>query len=115
MPEDLDRLQSDDGADIDWYRAELEASRMLAWGVYAGAERVGVVLMRAEGREVVIVAAQARVPGGRGMSHVLPVIEAFCRDRGATSIRIHTTKPGVVRMFNRAGYRVSETVMRKAL
>lgn len=112
---DFNRVPSDDGTPAEWYAGEVQAGRLHAYGVFSEGARVGTVAVRREGAEMVLVAAQGRVPGGRGVADVLPVIEGLAKGMGCRSMRAHETLPAMVRLMERAGYRQSEIVMRKAI
>lgn len=91
-------------------RAQFEAGAALFFA-RCGLELVGAYLLRVDGREGVILAAAG---DGRGVDLVglfLPVIEQ--QFVGVDSIRVHTSRPGMVRRLQAAGYEPREIVLSK--
>ncbi|MDF2185459.1 hypothetical protein O1O06_11865 [Grimontia hollisae] len=66
-----------------------------------------VMLLRAEGRELVIVGFS----GPHRLATAAPAIVATAKAIGATSLRVHTTRRGELRYLNMLGYpfRLAET------
>lgn len=69
--------------------------------------------MKAHGAEGVIVAAGGNLRGVNLMRATLGSIEKLFK--GCDSIRVHITRRGLMRQFERAGYTPRETVFAKAV
>ena len=100
--------------ELDNLRATVEKAGATLFHVLAGDRLIGAAVLRVDhlesGPEGVIVAAAGRLPGVR----LLDLLAHFeHRLPGVTAIRIHTSRPGMVRSLTRAGYEVAETVLRK--
>ncbi|MCM2274628.1 MAG: hypothetical protein NDI75_07560 [Candidatus Didemnitutus sp.] len=66
--------------------------------------------------EFVVQAAYSLAPGNADLTaQCLPAIEARARSLGCGTVRFHTMRPGLVAKSLRAGFHVSEVVMRKPL
>lgn len=95
-------------------RDTVESAGATLFHVLSGNRIVGAVVLRvdrfASGAQGVIVAAAGRLPGVR-LADLLPHFEA--RMPGVDSIRIHTSRRGMVRRLLRSGYSISETVLVK--
>ena len=80
-------------------------------------ERIGVLVYTVDRSfdlpEMVILAAYAGDPHYDITAHCLAELEASARSLGCATIRFHTMRPGLVRKSIRAGWRLSEAVMRK--
>lgn len=96
-------------------RAQVEAGARLFY-VYAADELIGCYVLRvdrtATGCEGVVVAGGGDHCGVDLVAVLLPVMES--QFSGVDSLRVHTSRPGMVRHLLRAGYRATELVFRKA-
>ena len=100
----------DPGADID----SVMAGAAL-YGIYQQSACIGRLLLRFEGQEAVIVAAVGRLPGVALVGAVWPWLESRLREMGATSVRFHTRRRGLIANMARYGFTAAEVVMRKGL
>lgn len=97
----------------------VRAGRSFLWGVFEGGERCGSVVCRADdlvdgSRDFVVEFARA----GASIDltrHVLPVIEGAAYSCGASRIRIHTERRGLVKKLTDQGYSNPEFVLVKGL
>lgn len=103
-------------------RAELQQQHQHGARCYAVAcdgQVVGAYLLRidstARGLEGVVLAAAGHLDGVELIESLLHVIEIQFRQNDCTSIRIHTSRPGIARKLDRAGYRSAEIVLSKKL
>lgn len=81
--------------------------------VMAGEMCVGAYLLRRDGSEGVVIAAAGNGGGIDLLETILPVIEAQFSD--CASIRIHTSRPGIIKKLTGAGYEAKEMVLAKVL
>lgn len=81
--------------------------------VMDGEKPVGCYLLRRDGTEGVVIGAAGDGAGVDLISAILPVIEGQLSD--CASIRIHTSRPGMIRRLTHAGYEAREMVLCKVL
>ena len=97
---------------------DVTSGRAFLFGVHGDGERLGSVACRVdqfpEGVELVVVAAGARraIPGAPLTPTVLGGLEALAANAGF-GVRVHTSRPGLVRVLERMGYDAGERVLRK--
>lgn len=93
---------------------DVRDGRAALFGVRQGGELAGAwFVLRIDGDEGVIVAAAGAVPGVDLVADVVPEIEGMFR--GVRRIRIHTSRPGMVKKLARQGYGAAEVVLFKEL
>ena len=118
MAADLARIE-DPSTGVNWLRREVAEGRLHGLAVTRAGRPVCHVLYRiedvADGVELMIAAAGGREPGIDLTASLLPGLEALARRAGATHLRFHTRRPGLVRRAGRLGYRTAEIIMRKAV
>lgn len=116
-------VADDETGGLDNLRAQLDAGAALVEVRDAG-RLVGAYVMRidapAAGRELVVIAAAGRCAGVSLLDAILPVIEVQAAAAGCAWVRIHTSRPGLMRRLSGGrpgvrslGYRFSEAVFRK--
>jgi len=102
--------------DAGYYQREVEAGNLLLIRYRTEAEHVGHVAIRSEDfdgvRELVIVAGSGALKGVNLVKTLLPLLCQFAKDKGATSVRIHTNLKGLERKLSGVGFVKVETVMR---
>lgn len=84
-----------------------------------GGDVIGAYMLRidttARGHEGVIVGAAGKLAGVELITLVLPVIESQFRKVGCVSVRVHTSRSGIVRQLGNRGYDLGELVLSKTL
>lgn len=96
-----DHLDGVGGEPADTYFQEYREGTLYVFAIIENLWRVGTALLRMEEKpdgelEAVLVAAGAAGKGDMTMQ-VLPKFEAFAALKGATTFRMHTKRPGLVR------------------
>ena len=99
---------------VSWYEAEFKSGNLTGLEVYYEKYRIGVVLFRIEGSEMVVVAGAGRAYGDI-IAAVFPRLEEIAKFAGCASIRLHTNRPGMVKKSERQGWKLSEYILRKHL
>lgn len=97
----FDHLDGVGGEPADTYFQEYREGTLYVFAIIENLWRVGTALLRMEEKpdgelEGVLVAAGARGRGDLTMQ-VLPKFELVAAQKGATSFRLHTERPGLVR------------------
>ncbi|HEV7283951.1 MAG TPA: hypothetical protein VGN75_03765 [Kaistia sp.] len=98
---------------LPWLAGEVRDLRAVLVPCVRDGERVGSVVLRLDGDELVIVAAGGS--GGGLCKEFLPVVEAAARRSGVSRLRAHTRRPGMRRTLERLGFRETERVYGKEL
>lgn len=107
------------GLTVDWYRAEHEAGRLALVAAMVDGVHCATAGYRFEGVggavEMVIVAAGG-ANGDVGITEAfLPALETIAIAGGASTMRFHTLRKGLVVVSEELGYHLTEYVMRKDL
>lgn len=110
-------MKCDPGATVDSLRRAVNRRAAKLLGVYARHQLIAAVVLRVDkrdtGAEGVIVAAGGKLSGASLTRSLLPVIERCFF--GVRRIRIHTARPGLVRLLARHGYTFREWVLNKEI
>lgn len=110
-------MKSDPLAGVEALEIMVNAGEAALFGVFCGLYLRGAYVLRIEkkpnGNEGVIVAAAGRLNGVKLVNSLLGHVEN--QFLGCAAIRIHTARPGMMRMLKRAGYRAAETILVKGL
>lgn len=100
----------------DYYHREVEAGNLLLIRYRTEFEHIGHVALRSEDfdgvRELVIVAGAGALDGVDLIKTLVPLLCQFGCEKGASSVRIHTARPGLERKLSGIGFKRVETVMR---
>lgn len=100
-------------ASADDLRRQLQRGAML-YDVSVDGRRIGCYLLRRDGQDGVVVAAAGDGGGEVDLvAAILPLIEAQLSD--CHGIRVHTSRPGIVRRLAAAGFEPREIVLWKGL
>lgn len=99
------RAFEDDQTAVDRVRDLCLSGGAQCWAVSADGASVGVLVTRAYGPELEIVAAHAWIRGLGLTGAMLPMIEAKAREMGMRAVRLDTFRPGMLKRCMDAGYR----------
>ena len=94
---------------LDEAREAVEAGRAGLLQVSGGMG--GLVVMRMEAMPDGSTEAVFWLGAGRGLVAALPYLVDYARRHGADTCRAHVQRPGLKRMYERAGWRLREYVM----
>ena len=87
--------------------------------VFNGSEKIGFLVFSIESKfsrpELIVLGAFSPVTRHDLTATVLPQIEDFARARGCGTVRFNTMRPGLISKSLRAGFVVSEVIMRKEI
>lgn len=97
---------------LELVRGQVEAGRAALFTVDEGGEIVAAFVLRVDGDEGVIVAANS-TDGLATFIALLPHVEQ--RFTGCKSVRFHTARPGLGKLMRSFGYGGQEIVLRKGL
>lgn len=98
---------------LDQVAGQVQEGRAQLFAVDDGGGIIGAFVLRVDGGEGVLVAAAGKLDGADLLPLLLPQIEG--RFIGCHAIRIHTARPGLVKLLGALGYSGQEIVMRKNL
>lgn len=100
-------------------RRAVQENREALFAVTADAEIVGWFVVRVEAMEAadeaVVVAAAGALPGVSLMRSIVPLLDDLAAALGCASLRVHSTRPGMLRELTGLGWQPVETVYRKLL
>lgn len=100
----------------DYYREAVESGELMLFRYRTENRHVGHVAVRSEdnkgGRELVIVAGSGALKGVDLIKLVVPLLARFGAINGAKSVRIHTSRKGLIAKLAKLGFAKAETIMR---
>lgn len=104
----------------DWYFDRFTTGEFRAIGLFDEGDHVASLVYRSEvtpfgNLEFVVVATAGNWSRGSVIGSAWPVVEGMARDAGFDTARLHTSRPGMVKVMRAMGFHRAEIVMRKGL
>lgn len=93
--------------------ADCQSGVVSLFNVYQSENHIASFLLRKDGAEMVVVAAGGYLVGGSLYKVITPYVEELARSNRCHALRGHTSRAGVGRLMERAGWEQSEIVYRK--
>lgn len=104
----------------DWYFDRFTTGEFRGLGLFDDGAHVASLVYRSEttapgNLEFVVVATAGDWSRGSVIGSAWPVVERLARDAGFDAARLHTSRPGMVKVMRAMGFHRAEVVMRKGL